>query len=55
MCSKSSGGGVAGALTGNTEIIKITTQGKISDSVGNGKIRIECGDDAKQLTIEPVD
>jgi hypothetical protein len=55
MCSKSSGGGVAGALTGNTEIIKITTQGKISDSVGNGKIRIECGDDAKQLTIDPVD
>ena len=54
MCSKSSGGGVMGALSGNTEIIKITTQGNFSDSVGSGKIKVVCGDDAKELTVEPA-
>ena len=54
MCSKSTGGGVMGAISGQTDIIKITTQGDITDSLAEGKITAECSDDGKSLTIAPA-
>ena len=55
MCSKSKGGGVIGAVSGNTDIIKITTQGTISKSLADGKITIQCSDDAKSISVAPAE
>jgi len=54
MCSNSAAGGAMAAVTGRSEVLKITTQGDISKRLNDGSIKVTCDKENSVLTISPA-